>query len=59
MRTKKSKQNQRLDDLVREGIALLICNITLKAKTTDELVERERLVLQIERLIAVYRRVGD
>ncbi len=59
MRTKKSKDRQRLDGLIQEGLALLICELSQKMRETDDLIEAERRTHQIERLSEVYRRVGD
>lgn len=59
MRTKKSKERQRLDSLIQEGLALLICDLSQKMKNADELVELDRRTCLLERLSEVYRRVGD
>lgn len=59
MRTKKSKERQRLDILIQEGLALLICDLSKKLKGTDDSVELDRRTHLIERLSDVYRRVGD
>lgn len=59
MRRKKSKERQRLDSLVLEGLALLICELSQKLKNIDDTVELERRTLQIERLGEIYRRVGE
>ena len=59
MKTKKSKQKQRFDCLIQEGLALLIANLSQKLRDVDDHVESERRTLQIERLCEVYRRVGD
>lgn len=58
MRTKKSKQRQRLDGLIQEGLALLICDITQKIRKEGREPDFDA-VLRIERLSEVYRRVGD
>ena len=59
MRTKKNKERQRLDGLIQEGLALLICELSQKMKNTDELIELDRRICLLERLSEVYRRVGD
>lgn len=59
MGKKKSKERQRLDSLIQEGLALLIADLSQKLRKTDDLAESERLTAQIERLSEVYRRVGD
>ena len=59
MRNKKSKERQRLDALVQEGLALLIADLSQKLRKIDEPGETERRISHIERLCETYRRVGD
>lgn len=60
MRTKKSKERRRLDNLVQEGLALLICDLTKKAREKDESAgETEWYIIHIDRLCDTYRRVGE
>ena len=59
MRTKKSKERQRLDSIIQEGLALLICDLSQKMRNDDDLVELDRHTCLLERLSEVYRRVGS
>lgn len=55
----KSQQRQRLDSLIQEGLALLICALCDQMKKVNDTEKLEKRTGQIERLYEVYRRVGD
>lgn len=55
----KSPQRQRLDNLIEEGLALLICNLCKKMEGIDDTERLEKRTNQIVRLCEEYRRVGE